>query len=143
MADWCAGPISTVAFSGAVAAVPLVLGTSDLDAYEHAFFSLNRGTAVHAVHLLGHPVYTLAIGLGVRLPLLPNLGASLAAFVVPYVPAPLTYWLLVTCAVALAAFVVRCALEPHCGRLLSWTALLLLFVSAPVVNYTLTDDGHT
>lgn len=138
--DRLSGLIATVAFSGVIAAVPIALGTSDLDSYEHAFFSLNRGTAVPTITVLGHPVYTLAIGLGVRLPLLPNLGASPAAFVAPHVPAPLTYWLLITCTIALAAFVVRCALEPHCGRLLSWLALVLLFWSAPVVNYTLTDD---
>lgn len=138
--DRLAGSIATVAFGGVIAAVPIVLGTSDLDSYEHAFFSLNRGTALRAIQVLGHPVYTLAIGLGVRLPLLSNLDASPAAIAAPYMPAPVTYWLLMTCAIALASFVVRCALEPQCGQLLSSMALLLLFVSAPMVNYTLTDD---
>jgi hypothetical protein len=76
----------------------------------------------------------------VRLPLFSNLVASPAGVVAPYLPAPLTYWVLMTCAITLAAFIVRCALEPHCGRLLSWLALMLLFWSASLVNYTLTDD---
>ncbi|MBI4486817.1 MAG: hypothetical protein HY655_12470 [Acidobacteria bacterium] len=139
-ANWLAPLFGTVAFSGLIAAVPLALGTSDLESYEQAWFSMDRGTAVQTVRILGHPVYTLAIGLGARLPLLPNLGASPAAFLAPYLPAPWTYWLLMTCAIAMAAFTVRHALEPLCGRIVSWLALVLLFCSAPMVNYTLTDD---
>jgi len=137
---WALASIGTLAFSGVLAVIPVALGTSDLDAYEHAFFSLDRGTALHRIQVLGHPIYTLAIGLGARLPLLPNLGASLAAVVAPYSPTPLTYWLLITCAISLASFVVRHALEPLCGRIVTWLALIILFCSAPMVNYTLIDD---
>ena len=60
--------------------------------------------------------------------------------VAPHVPEPVTYWLLLTLAFGAAAFIVRHALEPLCGRLLCWAAAILLFFSLPVVNYTITDD---
>ena len=131
------GPI---AFSALVGALPLVLGTSDFESYENAFFSLDRGSAHQPVRVFGQPVYTLAIGFGARLPLQASLGASPAAFLAPYLPAPLTYWLLMTCAVGVAALVARYALEPICGRLLSWLALVLLFSSVPWINYTYMED---
>lgn len=132
--------LSTLAFSGGIAAVVLLVGTHDMESYEHAFFSLDRGTAVQAAHVVGHPVYTLAIGLGVRLPLHGSLGASPAAVLAPYLPPPLTYWLLLTLAIAPAVLVVRHALDPLCGAFVSRIALVLLFWSAPLVNYTIYDD---
>src|SRR3989338_5873691 len=132
--------LSTIAFGGAIAALLILAGTRDLEGYDHSFFSLDRGTAVEAVEVLGHPVYTLALGLGVRLPLHGSLGASPAAAIAPVVPAPLTYWLLMTCAMATALLVVRHALEPLCGRIVSWLATVLLFCSPPIVNYAIYDD---
>lgn len=131
---------TTVAFAGGLALLISLLGTRDQESYEHAFFSLNRGTAVQAVQVLGHPVYTLSVGFGVRLPLHGSLGASPAAAVAPFMPAPLTYWLLITFAIGTAVLIVRHALEPLCGRRLSWFAPVLLFCSAPMVNYTIYDD---
>ena len=132
--------LSTIAFGGAIAALLILAGTRDLEGYDHSFFSLDRGTAVEAVGVLGHPVYTLALGLGVRLPLHGNLGASPAAAIAPFVPAPLAYWLLITCGIAAAQLVVRHALEPLCERMVSWFAALLLFCSPPIVNYAIYDD---
>lgn len=131
---------SALAFGGSMAAIALLVGTRDMESYEHAFFSLDRGTAVQAVHVLGHPVYTLAIGLGVRLPLQASLGASPVAALAPYMPAPLTYWALLAFSIAAVVMVVRHALEPVCGRLVSWLAMVLLFCSVPMVNYTVSDD---
>lgn len=132
--------ISTLVFSAAIAAVIIGFGTRDLESYEHSFFSLNRGTAVQAVEVLGHPVYTLAIGLGTRLPLSASLGASPVAALAPYMPIPLTYWALIAFSIGAAVMVARHALEPMCGRAVSWLAMVLLFCSAPMVNYTVTDD---
>jgi hypothetical protein len=131
---------STLAFGGSIAAMVTLHGNLDLENYETAFVSLDRGTAMQTVQVLGHPVYTLALGLGVRLPLHGSLGASPASMAAPYLPEPLTYWLLLTLAVASAVLVVRHALEPMCGRLVSWLAMFLLFWSVPVVNYTITAD---
>jgi hypothetical protein len=132
--------LSTVVFGGCIAALIVGLGTRDLESYEHSFFSLDRGTAVHAIEVLGHPVYTLAIGLGTRLPLSASLGASPVAALAPYMPAPLTYWALIAFAIGAAVMIARHALEPMCGPLLSWLAMVLLFCSVPMVNYTVTDD---
>lgn len=55
-------------------------------------------------------------------------------------PAPVTYWLLLTLSIALAVLVVRQALEPLCGRIISWLALVVLFCSVPMVTYTIFDD---
>lgn len=131
---------SVLFFGGGVAAMAIYVGTRDLESFETAFFSLDRGTAATAVRVLGQPVYTTALGLGVRLPLHGNLGASPGAALAPYLPAPLTYWLLLAFSIAASAMVVRHALEPICGRAVSWLALVFLFCSAPTVNYTLYDD---
>ena len=132
--------ISSLAAGGLIAALLTSVGTRDIEGYEHAFFSLARGTAVESVQILGHPVYTLAIGLGVRLPLHGNLGASPAAALAPFLPAPLTYWLLIAAAIGAAMVVVRCALEPLCGRAITWLANGALFCSAPMVSYTVYND---
>lgn len=132
--------MSALAFGGSVAAAVILIGVRDLESYEHAFFSLDRGTAARTVEILGHPVYTLALGLGVRLPLHGSLGASPVAAVAPYLPVPLTYWCLLAFSISAAVMVVRQALEPVCGRLVSWLAMVLLFCSAPMVNYTIYDD---
>ncbi|HEY7187453.1 MAG TPA: hypothetical protein VH436_12955, partial [Vicinamibacterales bacterium] len=129
-----------LAFSCCVAAIVVVIGIRDLESYEHAFFSLDRGTAMQAEHVLGHPVYTLSLGLGVRLPLHGSLGASPAAALGQYLPIPITYALLLIVAMASAVMVVRHALEPLCGRFVSWWAVGHLVVSLPVVNYTISDD---
>jgi len=127
-------------FGGCIATLVVLLGTRDLESFETAFFSLDRGTAAGVVRLLGQPVYTTAVGLGVRLPLHGSLGASPAAALAPYLPEPLTYWLLIAFSIAASAMVVRHALEPICGPVVSWLALLLLFWSVPTVNYTIYDD---
>jgi len=131
---------STLAFAGGIATLVLLVGVQDLESYDHAFFSLDRGTAADPVRFLGQPVFTLALGLGVRLPLHGSLGASPAAAVAPYLPAPLTYWLLITLSIGAAVAVVRHALEPLSGRVISWLAAALLFCSLPTVNYTIFDD---
>ena len=131
---------SALVCGGAIAALVMVLGTRDLETYEHAFFSLDRGTAVQSVHVLGHPVYTLAIGLGVRLPLHGSLEASPAALASPYLPAPLTYWLLLTIAIGGTVLVMRYALEPLCGPRVWWLAPVLVFCAAPMVDYTIYND---
>lgn len=131
---------STLAFSAGLAAMLIVFGTRDLESYEHVFFSLDRGTALEAIHVFGHPVYTLAVGLGVRLPLQASLGASPVAAVAPYLLAPVTYWLLLAVSIAAAVLIVRHALEPLCGRLVSWAAVVLLFCSVPIVTYTVYND---
>jgi len=92
----------TLACSCVVAAIIIVIGIRDLESYEHAFFSLDRGTAMQAEHVLGHPVYTLSLGLGVRLPLHGSLGASPAAALGQYLPIPITYALLLIVAIASA-----------------------------------------
>lgn len=132
--------LTALAFGGSIAALVILVGTGDVESYEHAFFSLDRGTAVTFVHVLGQPVYTLSLGLGVRLPLHGSLSASPAALVAPYVPVPVTYALLLTFAIAAAVLLVQHALEPMCGRVLSWLASVLLFYSVPVVNYTIYGD---
>lgn len=132
--------IAALAFGGSIAAMAILVGTRDLESYEHAVFSLNRGTAVGAVSVIGQPVYTLAFGFGVRLPLHGSLGASPAAMLAPYLPVPLTYWLLLAFTIAAAVLLVRHALEQTCGRLVSWMAAVLLFCSVPMVNYTIYDD---
>ena len=132
--------LSALAFSGSIAGAVVLFGVRDLEVYEHAFFSLPRGTAVDAVHVLGHPVYTLAMGLGVRLPLQCNFGSSPAAAFAPFLPAPVTYWLMLTFAIGSALLVVRHALEPLCGRLVTWVAAVLLFWSVPIVTYTIYND---
>src|ERR1041384_2824723 len=130
----------TLAFSCSIVAMVILVGTRDLESYETAFFSLDRGTAVQSEHVLGHPVYTLSLGLGLRLPLHGSLGASPIAALGPFLPMPLTYGLLLACAIASAVMVVRYALEPMCGRLVSWLAIAHLFCSMPIVTYTIASD---
>lgn len=132
--------IAALAFGGSIAAVAILVGTRDLESYEHVVFSLDRGTAVQAVSAVGQPVYTLALGFGVRLPLQSSLGASPAARLAPYLPLPITYWLLLAFAIAAAVLIVHHALERVCGPLVSWIATGLLFCSVPMVNYTIYDD---
>jgi hypothetical protein len=129
-----------LAFASCIAATVILIGPSDLESYDTAFFSLDRGTAVQSEHVLGHPVYTLSLGLGLRLPLHGSLGASPAAALAPYLPMPFAYGLLLVCAIASAVVVVRCALEPICGRLVSWFAIAHLFCSLPIVTYTIASD---
>ncbi|HEY6509134.1 MAG TPA: hypothetical protein VIY56_14030 [Vicinamibacterales bacterium] len=88
----------------------------------------------------GQPVYTLSLGLGVRLPLHGNLGASPAALLAPGLPAPLAHWLLLAAALTAAIVVVRAAIDPVGGTAMSWLAVLLLFGSAPMVAYTVYND---
>jgi len=116
------------------------VGAHDLECYENAFHSLDRGTDSRYVTVLGQPVYTLSLGLGVRLPLHGNLGASPAALLAPGLPAPLVHWLLLAAALAAAIVVVQVALEPLGGRMVSWLAVLLLFCSVPMVAYTVYND---
>jgi len=130
----------TLAFSSTIAAIVILIGPSDLESYDTAFFSLDRGTAVDAVHVLGHPVYTLSLGLGLRLPLHGSLGASPAAALSPYVPMPVTYGLLLVCAIASAVLIVKHALQPLCGRLIAWLAIGHLFLSLPIATYTIAAD---
>jgi hypothetical protein len=130
----------SLVFGGSIATLVVLLGTRDQESFETAFFSLDRGTATAVVRVLGQPVYTTAVGLGVRLPLHGSLGASPAAALAPYLSDPLTYWLLLGFSIAASAMVVRHALEPICGPVASWVALVLLFLSVPTVNYTLYDD---
>jgi hypothetical protein len=126
---------------GCLATVIVLIGTRDVEGFETAFFSLRRGdTAAAFVRVLGQPVYTMALGLGVRLPLHGNLGSSPAAALAPYLPGPVTYWLLIALSVAASAMLVRHALEPIVGRIVSWLAIALLFWSLPIVNYTIADD---
>src|ERR1051325_8668125 len=82
------------AFGALLAAFVTLIGTHDLENYNHSFFSLDRGTRMEMIKVFGQPVYTLAVGLGVRLPLHGNLGASPAAMLAPRLPEPITYWLL-------------------------------------------------
>ena len=116
------------------------VGTRDFETYESAFVSLDRGTAMPAASVAGQPVYTLALGLGTRLPLHGNLGASPAASVARVLPAPVTHWLLLALSMTAAALVVLRALEPVSGRLVAWWSVTLLFVSLPMVAYTVHND---
>ena len=117
-----------------------VIGTNDLENYDHAFFSLDRGTRTESVKLFGQPVYTLSLGLGVRLPLDSSLGGSPAAIVAQFVPEPVTFWLMFAIAIAAAAVVLRYALDSACGPRTSTVAALLTFCSLPLVNYAIIDD---
>ena len=128
------------AFSAIVAAALVGVGTRNLETYESAFVSLDRGTAMPAASVAGQPVYTLALGLGTRLPLHGNLGASPAASVARLLPAPATHWLLLALSMAAAALVVLRALEPAGGRVVAWWSVALLFVSVPMVAYTVHND---
>jgi hypothetical protein len=116
------------------------VGAHDLECYENAFQSLDRGTDARHVTVLGQPIYTLSLGLGVRLPLHGNLGASPAALLAPRLSAPLAHWLLLAAALAAAIVVVRMAIEPSGGAAVFWPAVLLLFCSAPLVAYTVHND---
>ena len=131
--------------------VPLVLaaglatlfvwtGTHDLECYENAFYSLNRGTSATVVSSFGQPVYTLSLGLGTRLPLHGNLGASPAAALARVLPDPATHWLLLTLSMAAAALLVVYALQPLGGPLVAWGGILTLFWSQPMVAYTVFND---
>ena len=132
--------VSALAFGGCVAGIAALLGSRDLESYEHVFFSLDRGTAVESVRVMGHPVYTLALGLGVRLPLQGSVGSSPGALLAPFLPAPLAYWLLLAFSIGAAVLVARHALAPLCGGAVSWLAAVLLFWSAPIVDYTISVD---
>jgi hypothetical protein len=132
--------IQAFAFSAIVATALVVVGTRDFETYESAFVSLDRGTALPAASVAGQPVYTLALGLGTRLPLHGNLGASPAAAVARVLPAPVTHWLLLALSMAAGALVVLRALEPVSGRLVAWWSVALLFVSLPMVAYTVHND---
>jgi len=116
----------TLALAGGVATLVLLVGVQDLESYDHAFVSVDRGTAVDVVRVLGQPACTPALGLGVRLPLHGSPGASPAAALAPYLPAPLTYWLSIALPFGAAAAIVRHALDPLSGRLVSWLAATLL-----------------
>lgn len=131
---------SALVFGGCVAAAIVLVGTRDLEGFETSFFSLDREAAVAVVRVLGQPVYTMAVGLGVRLPLHGSLGASPAAALAPYLPGPWIYWLLIAFSIAGSALVVRHALEPIAGRAVSWLAIVLVFSSVPLVNYSIYDD---
>jgi hypothetical protein len=93
-----------------------------------------------AARVAGQPVYTLAVGLGTRLPLHGNLGASPASSVARLVPAPVTHWLLLALSMTAAALVVLRAIEPAGGRLIAWWSIALLLVSLPMVAYTVHND---
>jgi hypothetical protein len=136
-----AGRVGTAfAFGAAIATPATWIGTRDLESYEHVFFSLDRGTAARAIEVLGHPVYTLAVGLGVRLPLQGNLGASPAALAAPYVPPAVTYWLLLTITIALVVLLIRRALEPLGQPWIAWAAATVIFCSVPMVGYAFYGD---
>src|SRR5687767_3684720 len=115
-------------------------GTHDLECYENAFCSLARGTEATTVNAFGQPVYTLSIGLGTRLPLHGNLGASPAAMVARVLPDPATHWLLLTLAMAAAALLIVYALQPLGGSLVAWGAVVAVFWSPPMVTYTVFND---
>lgn len=131
---------SSLVAASVVAAVLVGVGAHDLECYENAFHALARGTNARYVTVLGQPVYTLSLGLGVRLPLHGNLGASPAALLAPRLPVPLAHWLLLAAALAAAIVVVQVALEPLGGRAVSWLAVWLLFCSVPMVAYTVYND---
>ena len=132
--------LATLVFAGCIAAGIVSLGTRDLESYEHAFFSLDRGTSVASVEVLGHPVYTSSVGLGVRLPLQSSFGASPVSAAARILPAPVSYWLLITVSFACTLLVLRHALEPLCGRLVTWIAAVLVFCSVPMVTYAVYND---
>ena len=132
--------IATLVFAGVIAAGTVFVGTRDLESYEHAFFSLDRGTSVTSVEVLGHPVYTQSVGLGVRLPLQSSFGASPVSAAARVLPAPVSYWLLITVSFACTLLVLRHALEPLCGRLVTWIAAVLVFCSVPMVTYAVYND---
>lgn len=134
------GSCAPLLFGGVVAAAAIGIGVNDLENYELSFFSLARGTAAPFVTVFGQPVYTLSVGFGARLPLHGSLGASPAALVAPVLPAPLTYWFLLTLAIAAAVLVALHALQPLCGRLVSWLAAIVLFCSPPFLEYTVFND---
>ena len=127
-------------FAALVAAGLVNVGTHDFECYENAFVSLNRGTEMAAVTVAGQPVYTLALGLGTRLPLHGNLGASPAAALARVLPAPVTHWLLLALSMTPAALLVLRAIEPSAGRLVAWWTVTLLFASLPMVAYTVHND---
>lgn len=131
---------SALIVGGCVATAIVLVGTRDLESFETAFFSLDREATAAVVRVLGQPVYTMAVGLGVRLPLHGSLGASPAAALAQHLPGPLTYWLLIAFAIAGSTLVVRHALEPIVGRVVAWLAIVLVFCSVPLVNYTIYDD---
>jgi hypothetical protein len=58
ISDFCGRWFSPFAFGGVVAGLVTWVGTRDLENYDYAVFSLDRGTAVEFVRVLGQPVYT-------------------------------------------------------------------------------------
>ena len=132
--------IVPVVLAAGLATLFVWTGTHDLECYENAFYSLNRGTSATVVSSFGQPVYTLSIGLGTRLPLHGTLGASPAAALARVLPDPATHWLLLTLSMAAAALLVVYALQPLGGPLVAWGSILTLFWSLPMVAYTVFND---
>jgi hypothetical protein len=132
--------IVPVVLAAGLATLFVWTGTHDLECYENAFYSLNRGTSATVVSSFGQPVYTLSLGMGARLPLHGNLGASPAAALARVLPDPATHWLLLTLSMAAAALLVVYALQPLGGPLVAWGGILALFWSLPMVTYTVFND---
>ncbi len=132
--------IVPLALAACLAAVLVSIGTHDLECYENAFCSLARGTEATAVTVFGQPVYTMSIGLGTRLPLHGNLGASPAAALARWLPDPATHWLLLALSMGAAALLVVHALQPLGGPLVAWGTVAALFWSQPMVAYTVFND---
>jgi hypothetical protein len=52
------------AFGAVLAAFVTLIGTHDLENYNHSFFSLDRGTRMEMIKVFGQPVYTFELALG-------------------------------------------------------------------------------